>query len=71
MNTKLNRTARIVMLALGIFVFAVAAISPVDAAPKIKKGDKLRQKMSQVLPDDFIDVIVVPTSSWKIGRAHV
>jgi len=67
MKNQLKRMFRFALVALGVVVFAFAAISPASAAPKLKKSEKLTKKMTQVQPSDFIDVIVKPTSTWTSG----
>ena len=64
MKNQLKKTLRITLIAIGVAVFTFAAISPINAVPKQKKSEKLSKKMTQVLPTDFIDVIVQPISIW-------
>jgi serine protease AprX len=64
MKNQVKKIFRIALVAFGVVVFVFAAISPINAAPKLKKSEKLSKKMTQVLPTDFIDVIVKPTATW-------
>ena len=63
----MNKIIRIGLIAVSLAILIVAASHPVSAGTKQKKSEKLVKKMTQVLPMDFIDVIIQPTASWTSG----
>lgn len=67
MKNKIVKIIQLGLIAVSLVLITMTAIHPVSAATKDKKSAKLKAKMSQVQPLDFIDVIVKPTASWTSG----
>ncbi|MDQ3801474.1 MAG: S8 family peptidase, partial [Acidobacteriota bacterium] len=64
-NTKLNIRKWLGLFGIVLMLLAGAQVETALAQGRDKKSDKLKKKMSQTPANDYIDVIVSPTSSWS------